>query len=175
MSSKANSGSPAPTRPTGTVTLLFSDVEGSSERWKRDRSRCPSPLQPRCARARRHRKPGSYIFKTMGDAFCAAFATAPNAIAAALEAQRALVAEDFSGVDGMCVRMAVHTGHADERDGDYFGPVVNRVARLLAIAHGGQILVSGATADLAQDDLPPQSICATSVNTASRTLRAQRT
>ena len=58
-----------------------------------------------------------------------------------LAVQRALAAEDFSGVDGLRVRMAIHTGTADERDGDYFGQAVNRVARLLATAHGGQVLL----------------------------------
>src|SRR5450755_2658066 len=134
MSPKVNASSPAPTRPTGTVTLLFSDVEGSTERWERDRDAMSVALARHDALVRAAIETrGGYIFKTMGDAFCAAFATAPNAIAAALDAQRALVVEDFSGVDGMRVRMAVHTGDADERDGDYFGPVVNRVARLLAI------------------------------------------
>ncbi len=77
-------------------------------------------------------------------------------MAAILDAQRALAAEDFSRIDGLRVRAAVHTGTADERDGDYFGPAVNRVARLLAIGHGGQVLVSGVTADLVQGALPTQ-------------------
>ncbi|MDQ2908847.1 MAG: adenylate/guanylate cyclase domain-containing protein [Candidatus Eremiobacteraeota bacterium] len=72
-------------------------------------------------------------------------------------AQRSLDATDFSAVDGLRVRMALHTGMADERDGDYFGPAVNRVARLLAIGHGGQVLVSGVTADLVQGDMPAQA------------------
>ena len=97
-----------------------------------------------------------YVFKRMGDAFCAAFRTAPEAVAAAYEAQRALTKEDFSNVGDLKVRMAVHVGNADERNGDYFGPTVNRVARLLAIGYGGQILISAATADLAQGELPPQ-------------------
>ncbi len=74
-----------------------------------------------------------YVFKTIGDAFCAAFARPEEAVAAILDAQRALGAEDFSAVDGLRVRAAVHTGTADEREGDYFGPAVNRIARLLAI------------------------------------------
>lgn len=97
------------------------------------------------------------VFKTVGDAFCAAFHNVADAIAAALDAQRRLEAEDWSGVDGLKVRMAIHTGHTDERDGDYFGPAVNRVARLLAIGHGGQVLVSGASADLSQGELPPRA------------------
>lgn len=97
---------------------------------------------------------GGYVFKTVGDAFCATFARPDDAVAAALDAQRKLAAEDFSGVDGIAVRMALHTGTSVERDGDYFGPTVNRVARLLSIGHGGQILVSGVTSELVLADLP---------------------
>jgi class 3 adenylate cyclase len=89
---------------------------------------------------------GGYVFKTMGDAFCVAFFTARDAIEAAHEAQQILVSEDFSAVSGLRVRMALHSGTAYERGGDYFGPTVNRVARLLAIGHGGQVLVSGTSA-----------------------------
>ena len=74
-----------------------------------------------------------------------------------LEAQRALAAADFSALDGLPVRMAIHTGTADERGGDYFGPAVNRVARLLAIGSGGQILVSSVTAAIVQAELPDQT------------------
>ena len=97
-----------------------------------------------------------YVFKTIGDAFCAAFALAPDAVAAALEAQQALSAEDF-GELGLRVRMALHTGNADERDGDYFGPALNRVARLLAVGNGGQVLVSGVTSDLVHGQMPAQA------------------
>jgi predicted ATPase len=95
---------------------------------------------------------GGFVFKTVGDAFCAAFARPDEAVAAAVEAQRALRAEDFSAVEGVSVRMGLHTGTTDERDGDYFGPTVNRVARLMAIGHGGQILVSGAVREAIQVD-----------------------
>ena len=97
-----------------------------------------------------------YVFKTIGDAFCAAFALAPDAVAAALEAQQKLNAEDF-GELGLRVRMALHTGNADERDGDYFGPALNRVARLLAAGNGGQVLVSGVTSDLVHGQMPAQA------------------
>jgi len=80
-----------------------------------------------------------------------------DALAAALDAQRAPAAEDFSAVEGVRVRMALHTGTADERDGDYFGPAVNRVARLLTVGHGSQVLVSGTAADLLQGEMPPQT------------------
>lgn len=95
-----------------------------------------------------------HVFKTIGDAFCAAFARPAEALAASLDAQRALATEDFTAVDDVRVRMALHTGTADERDGDYFGPAVNRVARLLAVGHGGQVLVSGATRALLHGGLP---------------------
>jgi predicted ATPase/class 3 adenylate cyclase len=140
------------------VTFVFTDIEGSTQRWERDRVAMQSAL-------RRHDelmraalvKHGGYVFKTIGDAFCAAFGRAEDAIAAVHDAQHALAAEDFSAVDGLRVRAAIHTGTSDERDGDYYGPAVNRVARLLAIGHGGQVLVSGVAADLVQGALPPQA------------------
>ncbi|MGA8535178.1 MAG: adenylate/guanylate cyclase domain-containing protein [Candidatus Tumulicola sp.] len=141
--------------PTGTVTLLFSDIEGSTQHWQQRREAMALAL-------RRHddlvrtaiEAHGGYVFKTVGDAFCAAFWRAPDAVAAALDAQRALIAEDFSAVGGLCVRMALHSGTADERDGDYFGPAPNRVARLLAVVHGSQVVVSGATAQLLRGVMP---------------------
>jgi predicted ATPase/class 3 adenylate cyclase len=149
---------PSPARPTGTVTFLFSDIEGSTERWERHRDAMAVAVARHDALLRDSLEArGAYIFKTMGDAFCAAFARPEDAIAAALEAQRRLIGEDFSAVDGVRVRMALHTGSASEREGDYFGPAVNRVARLLTIGHGGQVLVSGTAADLLQGAMPPQS------------------
>jgi len=97
---------------------------------------------------------GGVVFKTVGDAFCAAFSRPEDAVAAALESQKRLRSEDFSAVGGLHVRGALHTGTTDERNGDYFGPTVNKVARLLAVGHGGQILLSGVTADLVHDKLP---------------------
>src|SRR5579872_1787060 len=144
--------------PTGTVTFLFSDIEGSTERWERHREAMRKSVQrhEQLVRSAIESNNG-VVFKTIGDAFCSAFYNVADATAAALSAQRALLAEDWSDIGGLKVRMAVHTGHTDERDGDYFGPAVNRVARLLAIGHGGQVLVSGASADLVQGELPPQA------------------
>ena len=144
-------------RPTGTVTFLFSDIEGSTVRWERDRWAMETALALHDALMRAALEArGAYVFKTMGDAFCAAFASAPDAIAAAVAAQRALAAADFSAVDGIRSRMALHTGESAERDGDYFGPTINRVARLLSIGHGSQVLLSGACAELVKSDLPPE-------------------
>src|SRR5580700_3494665 len=95
-----------------------------------------------------------YVFKTIGDAFCAAFWTIDEALEAAIAVQRRLGAEDFAALDGLSVRMAIHAGETDEREGDYFGPAVNRTARLLSAGHGGQILLSRVAADLAAERLP---------------------
>jgi predicted ATPase len=97
---------------------------------------------------------GGYVFKRVGDAVHATFETAPAALAAAVAGQRALRAEPWGEVGTISVRMALHTGAAEERDGDYFGPPLNRVARLLAAGHGGQILLSEPTYDLLRDELP---------------------
>ena len=157
MATQVESGPPASARPTGTVTFLFSDIEGSTARWERDHEAMERALARHDALMRTALEArGAYVFKTIGDAFCAVFATVPNAIAAALDAQRVLAKEDFSAVDGIRARMALHTGRSAERDGDYFGPTVNRVARLLAISHGGQVLLSGACAELLQGEPPPQ-------------------
>jgi class 3 adenylate cyclase len=158
MATQVGSGPPASARPTGTVTFLFSDIEGSTVRWERDSDAMAAALARHDGLVRAALEAhGAYIFKTMGDAFCAAFTTSRDALVAAHDAQRALAAEDFSSVEGMRVRMALHSGRSDERDGDYFGAAVNRVARLLAIGHGGQVLVSGASAELLQGEMPAQS------------------
>jgi predicted ATPase len=91
---------------------------------------------------------GGLVFSTGGDGFGAAFSRAGEAVAAALAAQSRLVAQNWPQATSLKVRIGLHTGEAEERDGDYFGPDVNRAARLMAIAHGGQIVCSQATADL---------------------------
>ncbi len=149
---------PSSARPTGAVTFMFSDIEGSTARWDRDRTAMQDAVRRHDALMQTAiAQHDGYVFKTVGDAFCVAFVRPEDALAAILDAQRALAAEDFSAVNGVRVRAAVHTGTADEREGDYFGPAVNRVARLLAIGHGGQVLVSGVTTDLVQGALPPRA------------------
>jgi predicted ATPase/class 3 adenylate cyclase len=141
--------------PTGEVTFLFSDIEGSTWRWEQYHDPMKAAVarheQLMSAAIERH---GGYIFKMVGDAFCAAFPTAEGAVCAALDAQLALANEDFSSVDGLRVRMGLHTGYAEERNADYFGPAVNRVARLMSIGHGGQVLLSASTRELAHRVLP---------------------
>lgn len=137
------------------MTFAFTDVEASSRRWERHRAAMERAVRrhDELLRAAVERCDG-YVFKALGDAFCVAFARPLDAVDAMLGAQRALAAEDFSEVDGLPVRTAIHTGTADERDGDYFGPAVNRVARLLALAHGGQLLCSESAAAVIGGDLP---------------------
>lgn len=140
--------------PTGTVTFVFTDIEGSTALWERQ------PVEMRTALARHDEllegaigAHGGYVFKKVGDAVCAAFSTAPAALLAAAEAQRALWAEEWAGAP-LRVRMALHTGSAERRDGDYLGAPLNRVARLLSAGHGGQVLLSHPTQELVRDDLP---------------------
>ena len=132
-------------RPTGTVTFLFTDVEGSTHQWEADGVAADAALVEHDALLvgviDRH---GGYVFARGGDSFAAAFVRASDAVGAAVEAQRAL--EECVG--GLRVRMGLHTGEAVERDGDYFGPAVNHTARIMASGHGGQVLLSNVTTEL---------------------------
>lgn len=141
--------------PTGTITFLFSDIEGSTKKWEKqpDAMRVALALHDRILRKVLESYEG-FVFKTIGDAFCVAFDTAQSALVGALESQRALWNADWGPIGAMKVRMALHTGAAEDRDGDYFGQPLNRVARILSAAHGGQVLVSGATEELVRDHLP---------------------
>ena len=146
-----------PDLPSGTVTFLFTDIEGSTALWEQDRAAMATAVERHLAllRAAIEAHDG-ILFKTVGDAVQAAFPTAPDAVAAALDAQRALVQEAWpEGVGPLRVRMALHTAAATPQNGDYLAPGLNRLARLLAAGHGGQVLLSLATQDLARDALPP--------------------
>ena len=147
--------------PTGTVTFLFTDIEGSTRLWQQH----PEPMKQ--ALLRHHallqqsiESSNGYVFQIVGDAFCAAFHTAAGGVAAALAAQRALAAEPWGETGPIRVRMALHTGTADlhageHKAGEYMsGLTLSHTARLLSVAHGGQILVSNATQELVRNDLP---------------------
>ncbi|MDE8344713.1 MAG: adenylate/guanylate cyclase domain-containing protein, partial [Acidocella sp.] len=138
------------------LVVLFTDIEGSSARWEHYTSAMGEAVA-------RHDhlltsvilNHGGIVFKSRGDGLCAVFPSAEQALHAALHAQHGLSRADFMSVGGLRVRIAVHLGPAEARDGDFFGPAVNRVARLLDIGHGGQILVSGpAAAAVAKARLP---------------------
>jgi class 3 adenylate cyclase len=145
--------------PTGTVTFLFTDIEGSSRRWDSQREAMAEALARHDALIRAAaRAHAGYVFHTAGDAFGVAVTSPDDAIAGAIAAQRALAAEDWSaiapGFEPLAVRMGLHTGLAELRDGDYFGPPLNRAARLMSAGHGGQVLLSLATQQLVRDRLP---------------------
>ncbi len=141
--------------PTGTVTFLFTDIEGSTTRWEHHPDAMRTALARhdallRSAIAAHH----GYVFKMMGDAVYAAFAVPADAVSAAVAAQRAVAAEEWGEVGPIRVRMALHTGAAQSRDDDYFGPTLNRVARVLSTGYGGQVLLSTVIYELVRDALP---------------------
>jgi class 3 adenylate cyclase len=143
----------ATTPPRGTVTFLFTDIEryttvqqNGSELTKDVLARYKSIMR------RAVENHSGYLFEMTEDGCFAAFATAMGAIQAALEAQRNLLGE-AAEVTGLGVRMALHTGVAEEREGDYLGPPVNRAAHLLSAARGGQIILSAVTYNLVSNDL----------------------
>jgi len=159
---------PADSRlPTGTVTIVFTDIEGSTALWEQ----FPVAMQAALARHDRLLRHaigsfGGCIVKSTGDGLLAVFAAAADALAACVAAQRALQAPEADASDpepaasdarmpvSLKVRMGLHTGVAELRDGDYFGGSLNRAARIMSAAHGEQILLSVATAELARGLLP---------------------
>ena len=142
-------------RASGTVTFLFTDVEGSARRWEEHPEAMAQALAHHNALLRRAvQAHGGTVFKTVGDQFCCVFATALDALRAAVAAQQALHATSWGAVGPLRVRMALHSGAAQSQGDDYLGPAVNRVARLLAAGHGGQVLLSLASTELVRDELP---------------------
>jgi predicted ATPase/class 3 adenylate cyclase len=143
--------------PSGTVTFLFTDVEGSTRLWEQHADAMRQALA-------RHDEivrgvidaSGGRVVKTTGDGFHAVFATAHSGVESALEAQLALAEEVWGETGPLRVRMGLHTGVAELRDGDYYGSVLNRAARLMSVAHGGQVVVSQVTEQLVRDAIPPE-------------------
>jgi predicted ATPase/class 3 adenylate cyclase len=150
------------TLPVGTVTFLFTDIEGSTKLWEQ----YPAAMQLALARhdaVLRHAIEAheGCVVKLRGDGFHAAFATASDALNACLATQRELQALNNESANrksqfAIRIRMALHTGTAELREGDYYGTALNRAARLMAAGHGGQILLSHATQELVRDQLPAQ-------------------
>ncbi len=144
--------------PSGTVTFLFTDIEGSTALWEQDqaamRLAVDRHLELLDAAIAAH---GGHRFQIIGDAVQAAFAAAPDALAAAVEAQQAIAAEPWSLPTPIWVRMALHVGEATpDATGNYQQvPALNRLSRLLAVAHGGQIVLSDAARALIDDDPLP--------------------
>lgn len=148
---------------TGTVTFLFTDIQGSTRLWQSFPGAMPAAL------ARHHEilnhavaAHRGYVFQIIGDAFCAAFSTVSDGLNAALAAQRALRDEPWGETGPILVRMSLHTGAAELRAGDFTsgeyvsGITLSRAARLLSAGHGGQILLSASAAELLREQLPPE-------------------
>ena len=143
--------------PVGTVTFLMTDVEGSTRQWEANPDAMHAVInrQEHLIIQAVERAGGAVVRnKGEGDSIFAVFVTAGAACRAAYEAQRTLTEEAWPSSVRLNVRMAVHTGEAELREGDYYGPAPNRCARLRAIAHGGQVLVSGATQAIVEAELP---------------------
>jgi predicted ATPase/class 3 adenylate cyclase/DNA-binding CsgD family transcriptional regulator len=142
--------------PAGTVTFLFTDIEGSTRLWEHHPQAMADALARHDAILRQAMDAhDGVVFRTAGDAFCAAFSSTPTALRAALQAQRALTSAAWGGVGAVAVRMALHTCAAVPQDGDYPTGALNRLGRLLGVVHGGQIVLSRSTAALAYETLPP--------------------
>src|SRR5512132_793081 len=140
---------------TAAVTLLCTDIEGSSKLWEQAPEQMQSALASHDALTRtavvRHR---GHVVKMTGDGVCAAFDDPLDALGATLELQQALA--DPAATEGVAlrVRSGLHAGVVERRDDDYFGSVVNRAARIMGGAHGGQVLLSQAIVDRLRDRLP---------------------
>ena len=144
-----------PPMTSSTVTFLFTDIEGSTRLWE------AQPTLMRKSLARHDDlvreaivASGGHVFKTVGDAFCAAFAHASGALDAAIAVQLALANEPWPETTPIKVRIALHTGEVEATDADYLGPPLNRVARLLATGHGGQTILSHATRESVRGATP---------------------
>jgi LuxR family transcriptional regulator, maltose regulon positive regulatory protein len=143
---------------SGTVTFLFTDIVGSTQLWEQHHEAMGTALARHDALMRQAvAAHGGVVFKTVGDSVHAVFARAGDALATALAAQRALAAEPWGETGPLLIRMALHSGAAELREDDYFGPPLNRAARILALGHGGQILLSRTTHDLVADELPART------------------
>ena len=129
--------------PSGVVTFLFTDIEGSTRRWEADADGMRAALSAHDEVLRSViQTHDGLMFKHTGDGVCAAFASPRSAVDAAIAAQRALE---------LPVRMGIATGEAELRDGDYFGAVLNRAARAMAAGHGGQVLLADSAAGLLRE------------------------
>src|SRR5438034_4264246 len=129
------------------MTFLFTDIEGSTLLWEQH----ATPMQTALARHDEILREAiesseGEVLKHTGDGTLAVFGAAEGAVAAAIGVQRALATEQWGETGPLPVRIGLHTGSAEQRGGDYFGPTLNRAAQLTGVAHGGQILCSRATA-----------------------------
>ena len=138
-----------------TITFLFTDIEGSTSLWEQEAEQMRLAMASHDALGRgavdQH---GGTLVKMTGDGMCATFANPANAIVAALKLQLALANPRTTGGITLRVRCGVHAGVAEHRDGDYYGTPVNRAARIMSAAHGGQIIVSKTVVELVRERVP---------------------
>jgi predicted ATPase/class 3 adenylate cyclase len=135
------------------VVLLFTDIEDSTPKWEASVSSMAEALQ-------RHddilsssiQRFGGWLIKHTGDGVVANFSDVPSVLEAAIDIQRRLGEQDFTAVDGLSVRMGIHAGRAQERDGDLFGPTLNQCGRVMSVAHGGQVVTTLTVANILSDD-----------------------
>ena len=139
-------------------TFLFTDIEGSTRLWEEH----PEQMAPALARhdgilTSAIERAAGQVIKATGDGILARFDSTPDALSAAIDAQKGLGAEPWGTLGSLRVRMGIHTGESEQRDGDYFGPTMNRTARIMAAGHGGQVLFSAMAARLIDGRLPPRA------------------
>lgn len=141
-----------------TLTFLFTDIQGSTQLWEQYRQTMKEALERHDAILRESiESANGQVVKMSGDGLMAVFASAVDGLSACLKAQHELAREPWRQTGPLRVRMALHVGEAAKRNGDYFGPTLNRAARIMAAGHGGQVLLSAAAAALVTDDLPSGS------------------
>ena len=146
--------------PTGVVTFLLTDIEGSSRLWEADADAMAAALELHdelIAKSTNEHAGRLLKAKGEGDATLTVFRRASDAVACAVVLQRTLHGAPWPGGLDLRVRVALHTGEAHERDGDYFGPALNRAARLRGVARGGATVMSQATAEIVHERLPPET------------------
>jgi class 3 adenylate cyclase len=146
---------PLPMTDPKILTFLFTDIEGSTSKWEEQPELMAHAVARHDAVLRDAvQKHAGTIVKTTGDGIYAAFPNPSDGLGAVIEIQLALLDPASTGGLSLAVRCGLHTGAVHARDNDYFGSTINRTARIMSAAHGGQILVSLAVADLIRDCLP---------------------
>ncbi len=144
-----------PESSSRTLTFLFTDLEGSTQLWEQHPQAMKAALSRHDAILRTAvEQSNGQVVKTTGDGMMAVFASALDGVRGCVTAQHSLQDEPWGEPGPLHVRMGLHVGEAQPRSGDYYGPAVNRAARLMGVAHGGQVLLSGVAASLVADLLP---------------------
>src|SRR5215208_332450 len=142
-----------------TLAFLFTDIEGSTRLWEQYRQPMKDALERHDAIVREAvESSNGQVVKRTGDGFMVVFASAAEGVNACLKAQHDLASAPWGEIGALPVRMALHVGEAARRNGDYYGPTLNRTARVMAAGHGGQVLLSAAAAALVADHLPEGSV-----------------